>query len=100
MSKLKLTDLVILTYSPNACYTSVHDGAKPIKDLAIDLEKRTWSYSHWTNIRIGQSRSPYHQGHKIKEGVIGVYNRNDTKQLDSMVGDAKEATREESYSED
>ena len=61
--------------------------------LEIDLEKRTWSYGERKDIPIGIGRIKYAHGIEIKEGIIGIYDRNSTKQLSSMTGSAIIFTR-------
>ena len=101
----RIEDLIVLQYASNTCYTTVSD-AKDFKDelgtkVRINLSKQTWSYLNWKNVKIGKSRSPYDgPGNKVKEGVIGVYNRLNTEHLDSLVYAAYEFTASEYYGDD
>lgn len=86
--------LVTLQYANNHCYTTILDAGET--DVEIDEEEGTWSWLHWEDISIGSARSPYHRGHKVKEGPIGVYDRSDTGHLKRMVRDAKRFTKTDS----
>jgi len=87
--KVPRRNLVVLCFSPNICYTQVKGYERAHKEhgLEVDLKEGTWTWNHNT-YHIGEARPLNH-----KEGVIGVYNRASTQQLDSMVHKAREATQ-------
>ncbi|MCX6775060.1 MAG: hypothetical protein NTY99_03150 [DPANN group archaeon] len=104
-------NLVVLMYAGNnqtdEFNTKVVDfaGLNSLKwegqSVVVDLEKKVWNYqlysTEWNNVPIGQSRSliprkaVIHQ--EYKQGVIGVYDRTNTKHLDAMASAAIEATK-------
>lgn len=91
---MKLEDLVVLKFAPNNCCVQVVDVSQiREKDFEIDLEERTWSYGERKNIPIGTARIKYRCGVEIKEGIIGIYDRNSTEQIDSLVGSAQSYTQ-------
>ena len=85
---VELKDLVVLSFAENTCYTKV-ERANAVCDerLRIDVSRGVWSYSPWKDVRIGHSRFI---DRCSREGVIGVYNSRDIRQLSSMVHDAME----------
>jgi|GEM_PF-1914250 len=92
--KYRMENLVVLEYSENECYTNVVSAGKKIQGLEIDSENGLWSFREWKDIEIGESRNinDYH-GIARKYGVIGVYDRTNTKHLDFMVSAGREATK-------
>lgn len=91
---MELENLVVLQYSPNNCYVQVVD-VKDVKEknFSIDIPKETWSYDSWKDIEIGNSRSPFHPRNGLYEyGIIGVYNRLDTKHISNLASAAREFT--------
>ena len=91
---MKLEDLVVLKFAPNNCFVEVVDVSQiKEKDFKIDLEKKTWLYKGWGNNPIGRARNIRGRfGMEIKSGVIGVYDRNSTEQIDSLVASAQSCT--------
>jgi len=83
-------NLVALMYASNSCYTKVV-GIENIseKGFSIDIEEGRWSNRYFRDIEIGRGKCG-----EYKEGVIGVYDRTKISHLDSMVHDAKSATKE------
>jgi hypothetical protein len=111
MEKKDLENLVVLMYAGNNSTDEFHTKVVDFAELnnlnwkgqnvVIDLAKKVWNYHQydleWNNVPIGQSRSLFprkaviHQ--EYKQGVIGVYDRTNTKHLDAMASAAIEATR-------
>lgn len=96
--RFQIKDLVVLMYARNECYTNVVDAKEALSEypgLSVDLKKGKWSYVRgsklWEDVEIG--RSIDHE-YGCRGGVIGVYDRTRTEQLNSMVHHAREATRE------
>jgi len=89
-TSLNIEDLIVLHYAPNTCYVQVVDVKDfEKKELKIDIPKGTWSYDFWKDVKIGRARSEYGRySSKIHDGIIGVYNRHDTKHLDQLAHDA------------
>lgn len=91
MIDIKTKDLIVLKYSPNVCYVRVVKADKVKEEtFEIDLERMVWSFGGFKDVKIGQSRPT----HNAEYGIIGVYNRRDIRQLDTMVHDATEITNE------
>lgn len=98
-------NLLALMYATNECYTRVvelddKDLAK--SNLVVDEQRGVWSLpKDWQDPKrtwkIGESR---YVPHGSRYGVIGVYDRSSTQQLDSMVHSAGEATRSPHYGTD
>ena len=88
--KVPRRNLVVLCFSQNICYVQVigYDRAHREHGLEVNINKGTWTWQHETHF-IGKARSIDY----YKEGVIGVYNRAITQQLDAMVSSAQEVTR-------
>jgi len=96
-SEYRLENLVVLKYASNTCYTQVVD-ALGFKDerFRIDIDNGVWKY---------ETALPYSPENKVRpigtsryignshEGVIGVYDRTNTKHLDSMIHAVREATQ-------
>jgi len=91
---MKKEDLIVLKYASNTCYVQAVDVSEAEKSgLEVDIEKELWTYRCWHNCKIGTRRSEYDQhSFKCREGIIGVYDRTNTKHLSSMVHHAGEAT--------
>jgi hypothetical protein len=91
--KHRKEDLVVLRFASNECYTNIVDLAKTDpKEVSVDEKKGTWKYEEQIR-EIGQSR--YIDPH-CKYGVIGVYDRSLTEQLNSMVSASQNATEDHS----
>ena len=90
-------DLVVLQYSPNICYTQVLALKNVKHENYVDVMRGLWSFDDWHNVAIGESRSLYLDGSKMKYGIIGVYDRTDISHLDAMVYAAKKFTESEGY---
>ena len=97
---------MVLMYASNSCYTNVvGPDDKRVREakVTIDADSGTWTesksfgYSGEQTYKIGESR---HCGRGSRWGVIGVYDRTDIAQLDSMVHAAREATQKDRYSDD
>ncbi len=95
---VELKDLVVLSFAENNCYTKV-ERANAVCDerLRIDVSRGVWTYSPWKDVRIGHSRFI---DRCSREGVIGVYDASDVKQLGSMVHDAMETVDRHSFEVD
>ncbi len=92
-TRREMGNLVVLKYASNPSYPQVVDT--PVEGLIIDLDSDSWSYNSWKKVPIGSSRSIYGMSHKIRDGIIGVYDRMDTKHLSSLARAAKEFTESE-----
>ena len=86
-------NLIALIYAQNHCYTRVVD-IDAVPEVELDIEKEAWSWENYRNIKIGDKRSLYLNGFPNREGIIGVYDKSETKQLDAMVSHSREATDE------
>jgi len=86
MSNNGLDNLVVLHFISNNDGPQVLDAIEAIKkypDLSIDLKDQRWSWRElFHNIKIGSGR---YMGTLKEKGVMGVYDRRDTNQLNSMV---------------
>lgn len=93
------SDLVVLMYSENNCYTVVvlaDDPRVGKSGTTIDESNGTWTVPHPGDPalapqtkKIGESR--YFE-HGSRWGVIGVYDRTKLEHLNSMVHNSQEAT--------
>lgn len=85
--------LAYLVFASNECYCRVVDTPPP--SVTVDTEKKTWRCKVWSNSDrpIGQSRYT----RRDKGGIIGVYDLDDIKQVDSMVSAAIEAQTSDGY---
>ena len=88
----KAENLVVLRFAINRAYAEVVD-ASDIPDLEIYLDRGTYKYGNYLEVEIGR-RIPEVGGGIWNEGIIGVYDRTKTGQLDRMVHDAISCTRE------
>lgn len=86
-------NLIALKYAQNNCCLQVVD-VDAVPEVKLDLERKTWSWENYMNLKIGEKRSLYLNGFPNREGVIGVYDKSETKQIDAMVADSREATEE------
>jgi hypothetical protein len=98
-NQYKLENLVVLQYSPNACYTNVVDASSrectPYEELTLDLENGKWTY-HLSH-RVKRTKEIGQSGYVPsgeRGGVIGVYDRTNIKHLNSMVFASNDAVRE------
>ena len=92
---IKLSDLVYLRFASNTCYTTV-ESKKP-DDVTLNLAKGEYALEFWRagikqsqTFKIGTGRGHFDG----KYGTIGVFNRNSTEHLDSMVHLSRGATHE------
>ena len=97
-AKIKMGNLVILCYASNNCYTtlmSLKEYGEKDPAFCVNSDEGTWSNRTWNNVKIGGRRNHYYPAStdECREGIIGVYDRMDFKQLSSMVSDANEAVR-------
>lgn len=110
---IRESDLVVLQYAFNPLFVRLVEVGEDVKEKGffIDLERRVWSSDIWKNVPIGRERAQvdyylgaskyhYHTRGCVKDGVIGVYDKRDTKQLVSMVSSATRAEREASREHD
>ncbi len=98
MAKKKYLDnLIVLKFAPNTCYQQVITARKAFeeypKDFSIDLENKTWNWRNGRNMQIGKARFVRSYS---EEGIIGIYDRNLTEHLDSMIHSLGEIIRESS----
>ena len=72
--------LAYLVFASNECYCRVVETPPP--SVTVDTEKLTWRCENWSkrDRPIGESRYIDRKG-----GIIGVYDTDDIKQVDSMV---------------
>lgn len=96
MKKKYLDNLIVLEFAQNNCHPQVitaETALNKYSSLKIDVDKKTWSYgegngnlwhrTHFNNMKIGSAKSV----EKKDNGLIGVYDRRKTKDLDQMVYD-------------
>jgi len=91
--KFRKGNLVALEYASNSCYTKVitAEEAEQTENLIIDTINGTWTFDGET-FPIGERGIRWHGSRERRYGIIGVYDRTNTRHLDSMVIDGKEAT--------
>lgn len=82
-------ELIVLRYAANACHLTV-DEVCDVADLHIEDSHWRWSCDKKL-YPIGKSRPLLHNS--PREGVIGVYNRNEIDHWRNMVGATCEAIR-------
>jgi len=103
--EIRPEDIVILIYAPNPCYTNLIGFDKKSENLEIDFKKRKWKYkseldaiNNDTWLNIGKQTLDYNI--KCEGEVIGVFDRSDIEQPDTMNFCAKRATEEDDYSDE
>jgi hypothetical protein len=101
------TNLVVLMYSENNCYTTVvvPDDPRVTKaGVIIDEAHGTWKFTGtaaWDiQNPVRQIGKGYVRQQGSRWGVIGVFDRTSLDQLDSMNSYSKEATADRHFSED
>lgn len=82
-------EFLVLQYAANPCYVTV-DEARYVIGLYIEDNHWRWSYDE-RRYSVGQNRPLLHNS--PREGVIGVYDRNEIEHCRSMVRAACEAIR-------
>ena len=87
--------LVCLIFAPNSAYVKVVE--RPPKGVEVSPDKGTWKWSGVyphdgtrTTFKIGEGRYVRNP----RSGIIGVYDVDNLKHLDSMVHDAVESQRD------
>lgn len=72
--KIRIENIIVLSYKPNSDRIKFDLFFETRnEDLKVDLEKNTWTYRSWENLKIGTNRPIISEERK---GIIGVYDRN------------------------
>lgn len=84
---VNLEDLIILKYKQDICDVEVieADFIDENLGLKIDSDNQTWSYKHWNNIPVGNSRNKTNSVYERSNFIIGVYDTKNLQHMNNMV---------------